>query len=318
MTLQTAAVVVSHNSEQDLPTCLEALLGARSLAAVIVVDNASADDSARVARARTGGRITVLEMTTNTGFAGGCNRGFAALPTEMPYVAFMNPDVVVERDCLHRCLEVLDSRPDVAGVAPLLLRRDGVTVDSVGQVLRPYTLEVRDRGYGGPMTDVLLRPAQVLAACGALAVYRRSALASVADEHGPWPEHYFCFWEDLELGWRLTNRGWQVVSVPDAVAVHGRGAGAREGAGRLRWRRAPELEACVLSNRWMTLIRHLHSRDALRRLPLLLMWDKAVLAVSCARRPRLMMHLKRRWPLVYREWRHRERLPRRRLSELPW
>jgi len=318
MTLQTAAVVVSYNSGEDLPTCLEALLGARSLATAIVVDNGSRDGSAAVARERGDRRLTVLEMNVNTGFAGGCNRGFAAIPEAIRYVAFMNPDVVVEPDCLHRCLEALESRPDVAGIAPLLMRRDGRTVDSVGQVLRPLTLEVRDRGYGEPMTDALRRPTEVLAACGALAVYRRDALASVANDEGPWAEHYFCFWEDLELGWRLTNRGWKVMSAPDAVAVHGRGAGASEGTGRLRWRRSPELEACVLSNRWMTLIRHLHSLDALRRLPLLLMWDKAVLAVSCARRPRVMVHLKRRWPLVYREWRRRERLPRRRLSELPW
>jgi GT2 family glycosyltransferase len=318
MALQTAAVVVSYNSRQDLPSCLEGLLGARSLASAIVVDNGSGDGSAEVARECGDRRVESLELSTNTGFAGGCNRGLAALPTDIPYVAFMNPDVVVEPDCLHRCAEVLEARSDVAGVAPLLMRRDRSTVDSVGQVLRPYTLEVRDRGYGEPLAHDLRRPTRVLAACGALAVYRRSALAAVADEHGPWPEHYFCFWEDLELGWRLTNRGWKVMTAPGAVAVHGRGAGASEGAGRLRWRRPPELEACVLTNRWMTLIRHLHSLDAIRRLPLLLLWDKAVLAVSCLRRPQLMVHLKRRWPLVYREWRHREHFPRRRLSELPW
>lgn len=318
MTLQTAAVVVSYNSRQDLPSCLEALLQARSLATVIVVDNRSEDGSAVVARSPGDRRVSVLELPANTGFAGGCNRGFAEVPADIPYVAFMNPDVVVRPDCLHRCLEMLEERSDVAVVAPRLMRRDGVTVDSVGQVLRPYTLEVRDRGYGEPMSENLRRPARVLAACGALAVYRRAALADVADEYGPWAEHYFCFWEDLELGWRLTNRGWRVMTAPDAVAVHGRGAGAGAGAGRLRWRRPPELEACVLTNRWMTLIRHLHSLDALRRLPLLLAWDKAVVAASCARRPRLAAHLKRRWPLVYREWRSRERLPRRRLSELPW
>ena len=318
MTDRAAAVVVSYNSRQDLPSCLEGLLGARSVALVVVVDNGSVDGSAGVVRELRDRRVTLLAMDANSGFAGGCNRGFAAVPTEIPYVAFLNPDVVVDPDCLQRCVEVLDGRPGVAGVAPRLMRRDGTTVDSVGQVLRPYTLEVRDRGYGEPMTDDLARPTRVLAACGALGVYRRDALVGAADAHGPWSEHYFCFWEDLELGWRLTNRGWELITAPDAVAVHGRGAGASEGAGRLRWRRPVELEACVLSNRWMTLIRHLHSLDALRRLPLLLVWDKAVLVASCARRPRLLVHLRRRWPLVYREWRRRERVPRRRLSELPW
>jgi GT2 family glycosyltransferase len=311
-------VVVSYDSEQDIHVCVAGLLEAQAVSTVVVVDNSSTDDSARVARAFTDRRVTVLELDTNTGFAGGCNRGLAALPPDISHVAFMNPDVVVESDCLSHCAEILDNRPDVAGVAPRLMRPDRTTVDSVGQVLRPSTLEVRDRGFGEPLCDELLRPCRVLSACGALAVYRRAALDEVSDDHGPWAEHYFCFWEDLELGWRLTNHGWYVVAAPDAVAVHGRGAGAREGDGRLRWRRPPELEACVLTNRWMTLIRHLHGRDVARRLLALLAWDLGVSIVSVARRPRLAGHLLKRWPLVYREWRRRERLPRRRLSELPW
>lgn len=318
MTDRTAAVVVSYDSEQDLPHCLEALLEERFLSTVVVVDNRSEDGSVAVARRFADSRLTVLEEDTNLGFAGGCNRGLAAVPRDVRYVAFMNPDVVVEPGCLAICADVIEARPEVAGVAPRLMRPDRTTVDSIGQVLRPHNLEVLDRGYGQPLAEDLLRPRQVLAACGALAVYRRAALDEITEDRGPWAEHYFCFWEDLELGWRLTNRGWAVITIPDAVAIHGRGAGAREGRGRLRWRRPPEIEACVLSNRWMTLIRHLHRLDAVRRLPLLLMWDFGVLAVSAARRPRLLSHLRRRWPLVYREWRRRERFPRRRLSELPW
>jgi hypothetical protein len=86
----------------------------------------------------------------------------------------------------------------------------------------------------------------------------------------------------------------------------------------LRWRRPPELEACVLTNRWMTLIRHLHSTDLARRLPVLLPWDLGMTFLSAARRPRLLPHLRRRLPLVYRELARREHLPRKRLSELPW
>jgi GT2 family glycosyltransferase len=191
-------------------------------------------------------------------------------------------------------------------------------VDSFGQVLSPRTLEVRDRGYGRPAEEISLVRRDVLAACGALAVYRRAALESVADADGPWAEHFFCFWEDLELGWRLVNRGWRVLTVPEAVAVHGRGAGASSGGGPLRWRRPPGLEACVLGNRWMTLIRHLPTRDLLLRLPVLMTYDLAMTGLGVARRPALAGHLRRRMGLVYREWARREHFPRKRLVELPW
>ena len=222
----------------------------------------------------------------------------------------------VSRDCLSRCVEALEADAELAGVAPLLMRTDGETVDSAGQVLKSANLEVRDIGYGLPPSPDLLDSRPVLAACGALAVFRTSALAAVADEHGPWAQQYFCFWEDLELGWRLANTGRVVRTVPDAVATHRRGGGAAEGRGPLRWRRPAHLEACMFTNRWMTLIRHLHPLDLAPRLPLLLTWDSAAVAAGAARRPALIGHIKRRWPLVMNEWRSRSRYPRRRLREL--
>jgi len=310
-------VVVSHDSAGDLPDCLDALLGAEAVAAVVVVDNASSDGSPEVARARGDRRLKVCGERVNRGFAGGCNRGYAELPPELPVVAFLNPDVRVDHATLALSAARLAARPELGGVAPRLMRPDRVTVDSVGQVLGRLTLEVRDRGYGKRVDPALLEPAPVLAACGALAVYRRVALDAVAEDGGPWAGHFFCFWEDLELGWRLANRGWSVESLPEAVAIHGRGAGARAGGGPLRWRRPPALEACVLTNRWMTFARHLHPLDSLPRLPLLLAWDVSLTVVGILRRPALARHLGRRWPLVVDEWRRWRGVPRRRLAELP-
>lgn len=318
MTDAIGAVVVSYDSAEDLPSCLAALLAADGLARVIVVDNASADASCEVVSRIGDDRVELVPLATNTGFAGGCNRGFAALGEECAVTAFVNPDVVVEPDCLRLAADALAADPGLAGVAPRLMRDDGVTVDSVGQVLHPVTLEVRDRGYGRALAPEWLRARPVLAACGALAVYRRDALAGVARSQGPWAEEYFCFWEDLELGWRLVNAGLGISSFPEAVATHRRGAGAAAGRGPLRWRRPVALEACVITNRWITLLRHLHRLDLIVRLPLLLGWDSVLTTLGVARRPKLLAAIARRWPLVVREWRSRRASPRRRLAELPW
>ncbi|MDX2437033.1 MAG: glycosyltransferase family 2 protein [Acidobacteriota bacterium] len=309
-------VVVSHDSADDLPACLDALGSAAGVGKVVVVDNASRDGSCDVARGVGGDQVVVVEEQVNSGFAGGCNRGFKELASDFPVLAFLNPDVMVSRDCLSSCAEALEADAELAGVAPLLMRTDGDTVDSAGQVLKSANLEVRDIGYGLPPSPDLFESRPVLASCGALAVFRTSALAAVADEHGPWAQQYFCFWEDLELGWRLANNGRVVRTVPDAVATHRRGGGAAEGRGPLRWRRPAHLEACMFTNRWMTLIRHLHPLDLAPRLPLLLVWDSAAVAAGALRRPALIGHIKRRWPLVMKEWRSRSRYPRRRLREL--
>ena len=315
--MSIGAVVVSHNSAEELPACLEALRIASGVDRVVVVDNDSQDGSREVVQGVGDPRISLVVEEVNSGFAGGCNRGFREIGGDSEYLAFLNPDVVVSPDCLERAAGSLAEDSGLAGVAPLLMRFDGDTVDSVGQVLRRWTLEVADRGYGRPPSTEVLQPKQVLAACGALAVFRRQALASVTEAHGPWAQHYFCFWEDLELGWRLVNSGWRIESCPQAVARHGRGAGAATGRGPLRWRRPPELEACVIANRWMTLIRHLHPLDLVTHLPLLLLWDSALVAAGAARRPYLLGHLRRRWPMVMSEWRTRARGRRRRLRELP-
>ncbi len=315
--MSVGAVVVSHDSAEDLPACLDALAGSPVLERVVVVDNASRDGSREIVRGFADRRVRLVVEEVNSGFAGGCNRGYRELGDEVDILACLNPDVSVAPDCFSFAQTALEEDPGLAGVAPLLMRSDDVTVDSAGQLLKRWTLEVEDRGYGARLTPELEQPTKVLAACGALAVYRREALDAIADEHGPWAQHYFCFWEDLELGWRLVNRGWRIQSCPDAVGRHRRGAGAAVGEGPLRWRRTPELEACILSNRWMTLIRHLHPLDLLPRLPLLLIWDLGLVAAGAARRPALLGHLRRRWPMVLREWQSRGRNRRRRLHELP-
>lgn len=310
-------VIVSHNSEKDLESCLEALAPDEWAGLVVIIDNASTDDSVAVAQGVGGDRVEVVTFDENSGFAGGCNRGYGLIRDRAEYVAFMNPDVRVAPGCFKRCVAVMEANPQVGCVAPLLVRPDGVTVDSAGQVLKRGLLEVHDRGYGEALGPEWSKPGPVLAACGALAVFRREALESVMEADRPWAEVFFCFWEDLELGWRLNNAGWEVWFEPLARAEHGRGAGAAPGFGPLRWRRPPELEACIITNRWMTLVRHLHGLDLVWRAPVLLVWDLALVGAGVVRRPSLVRHLLGRWPLVLKELRDRRRRPRKRLSDLP-
>jgi GT2 family glycosyltransferase len=310
------AIMVLHNSAADVDGALGSLVD--HSVHLLAIDNASNDGSVDLVRARSRPGLRLVVLGRNTGFAGGCNRGFVELPEDVRFVASMNPDVRPDPDCLARCVAVMEADASIGAVAPLLVRSDGATVDSAGQVLKRGTLEVRDLGYGESLSDHPLHSREVLAGCGALTVYRREALEAVAEEHGPWADHFFCFWEDLELGWRLFNAGWKVVFEPTARAEHGRGAGAADGKGPLRWRRPVHLEACILTNRWMTLIRHLHGADLAWRWPVLLAWDLLALGLGTIRRPRLLVQVWRRLPLVWREVRQRPTRRRRRLAELSW
>ncbi len=314
--MKAAAVVVNFNGGDDLPRCLDALARQSVPVDVTLVDCASGDGSGRLAQAPPP-RVRGVPLARNLGFAGGCNAGLAAIPAAAEVVGFFNPDCFPEAEFFAACLRVLEVDPRAGGVAPRLTREDGSTLDSCGQTLTPWLLRVRDRGYGEPAAGRFTDRADVLAACGAAMVYRRAALDAVAVGGEVFPAEFFAFWEDLDLGWRVSGAGWRVVYEPSARATHRRGGTAAAGRGRLIFRRPPALAACILANRWATLLRNLHRLDFLLRLPVLLPADVMMVALVVARRPRVVPALVRALPRLAAAWRARPVLPRRRLAELP-
>ncbi|MFH1176804.1 MAG: glycosyltransferase family 2 protein [Acidobacteriota bacterium] len=314
--MRAAAIVVNHNGGADLECCLAAL-GAQSPAVeVVLVDCASSDGSRRLAEAPPAG-VRGLPLTANLGYAGGCRAGLAALSAAVEVIGFFNPDCFPAPDYFARCLERLAGDERAGGVAGRLIRPGGALLDSCGQVLTPALLRVRDRGYGQPAAGAFPNPAPVLAACGAAMVYRRAALEAAAVEGEVFPAEFFAFWEDLDLGWRVSNAGWRVVYEPAAVAVHRRGATAAPGRGPLTLRRSPRLAACILVNRWATLLRNLHRVDFLHRLPLLLSADMAMVALLVLHRPAVLPELLRETGRLRLAWRQRHALAQRRLARLP-
>jgi GT2 family glycosyltransferase len=313
--MRAAAVVVNFNGGADLPACLEALRAQSAPVELVLVDCASSDGTRRLAEGPPDG-VRGLALPANLGYAGGCAAGLALLDDAVEVVGFFNPDCFPSRDYLAVCDSVLSSGRDVGGVAGRLVRPDGTTLDSCGQVLTPWLLRVHDRGYGRPAAGAYPTPATVLAACGAGMVYRREALLAAAVDGEVFPSDFFAFWEDLDLGWRVSNAGWRVVYEPRAVAVHRRAATAAAGAGRLIHRRPPELRAAIVANRWATLLRNLHTVDFCLRFPVLLPGELAMLTWLLLRDRRLLPALWSAVPRVRRAARQRGRIPRRRLGRL--
>ena len=313
--MRAAAVVVNFNGGEDLPACLEGLRAQTVPVEIVVVDCASTDGSRAVAERPPAG-VRGLPLPENAGYAGGCAAGLAALPPEVETVGFFNPDCVPDPGFFAACLQTLSREAGAGGVAGRLLRPGRDVVDSCGQTLTPLLLRVRDYGYGEPAAGVYCEPVRVLAACGAAMVYRRAALEASAVAGEVFPREYFAFWEDLDLGWRVGNAGWSVIYEPRAVAVHRRSATAAPGRGRMIFRRPPALAACIVANRWATLLRNLHPVDFWVRLPVLLPGEVAMLAFVVLRRPSVVPALCRAWPRVRRAAAQRRLIPRRRLREL--
>lgn len=235
-------VVVTFGHADTLAACLTAVAVLEPPpAAVVVVDNASTDGSATVARTFAERYpLRVVEEADNTGFAVAFNRGLRM--TRSPWVLSLNPDCAPRPDFVARLLAA--SAADVGGrvgaVTGRLVRGRGPTLqeepvlDAAGVVVTRSGRHL-DRGAGEAAAGRYLTSDWVFGGTGAATLYRRQALADVAYPDGQvLAEGFFAYREDAELAWRLQWRGWRCRYEPDAVAAHRRGLRPEEGRGERR------------------------------------------------------------------------------------
>jgi GT2 family glycosyltransferase len=219
----TTIVVVAWRSAAFIGDCLDGIATQTRSARVLVVDNASTDGTAALLRGH-----RVIRLPRNVGFAGGVAAALAVVDT--PYVALLNDDAVPEPNWLAELEKALT--PDIAAVAGCLVATDGG--------VQSYGTGIDAHGYG---YDVVDPGAEVLGFCGGSALLRRSALW----QH-PIATEFFCYYEDLDLSWRLRRAGWRIVSAPAARATHRHGASTEPGSADFhRWNER---------NRLLTLLRN--------------------------------------------------------------
>ncbi|MFL5894333.1 MAG: glycosyltransferase [Thermoleophilaceae bacterium] len=212
-----AVVTVSHNSAPELGRLLSSAAAHLPGARVVVVDNASADDSVAVAR-RAG--ASVVENGENVGFGAAVNAALADVSE--PVTVLVNPDVELIDDSLARLAgTAVDGRLH----APLLLGADGRRQDSA----QPRPASIATALYAmvpgpllpGPLRRVAepwrsRRPRRVGWATAACIVARTETLKQL----GPFDESIFLYAEDLDLGLRAAEAGVETWFHPDARAIH--------------------------------------------------------------------------------------------------
>ena len=209
-------VIVNFNSGPLLARCLTAL-AAQTFRKfeVVVLDNASTDDSTSVATAIAAFPARLIHAPTNLGFAAGANRALReAGPT--PWVALLNPDAFPEPEWLQELTEAAARYPDCASFAScqIMANRQDL-LDGTGDAYHTSGLAWR-AGHGRPVPVDPEMECEVFSACAAAALYRRD----VFDALGGLDEDFFCYMEDVDLGFRLRLAGWRCMYVPTAVVHH--------------------------------------------------------------------------------------------------
>lgn len=200
------AIVVSYDSAEVLPACLDAL--AAEGVPAIVVDNASGDASREVASAK-GARV--IANARNEGYGRANNAGVAAATT--PYVLIVNPDLELGRGAAAALVAAAGRYPDAGMLAPRIVEPSGRIFLQPRSLLSPDHLN-RSGAMIVPEGDACLPFLS-----GACLLIRRELFLAL----GGFDPAIFLFYEDDDLCRRMRDAGHALIHVHGGEARHGRG-----------------------------------------------------------------------------------------------
>jgi GT2 family glycosyltransferase len=250
-TCDLSIVVVSWNTRDLLRDCLasvQARLGPLD-AEVIVVDNASGDDTAEMVR-REFPTVHLVANADNRGFAAANNQGLAIARGR--YVLLLNPDTVVLDDVLAGAVEHADRHPDVAVVGCQVMESETALQRTCFRFPSPWhtflyatglaRLRPRSRLAGrewyGDWDRATARDVDVVS--GMFMLVRRSAI----DEVGPMDESYFVYAEETDWCYRFRRAGWRCAFAPVGRILHVHGGG--QSTGQVSVRMTVQLQRSLL------------------------------------------------------------------------
>jgi GT2 family glycosyltransferase len=192
---------------------------------IIVVDNASSDGSPDCVESNYP-NVHLIRNAENLGFAKANNIGVSVSTGE--YLCFVNSDVKILPDCITRLVDYCEEHPEAGMVGPRIIGGDGhlqrscrgfpsvwnmfcraLALDSIFKNFKLFT------GYSllhWPQN--FLSDVDILSGCFWL--IRRKAL----EEVGLLDETFFIYGEDMDWCKRFWGKGWRVVFVPSAEAIH--------------------------------------------------------------------------------------------------
>lgn len=253
MSARLLVIIVNYRTAPLVIDCLRSLepeVAALPEARVVVVDNASGDDSAALLGAAIAEHgwaawASLMPLADNRGFSAGNNaaiRPDLASPDAADYFLLLNPDTVVRPGALTALMSFMAEHPRAGIAGSRLENPDGTPQCSAHRMITPVS-ELLDAARLGPLSRVMRRhlvspppgasEAQYDWVSGASFMIRREAVAAI----GLLDEGYFLYFDEVDYCRRAQRAGWEVWYVPASRVVHLEGqatgiAKARQRRGR--------------------------------------------------------------------------------------
>ena len=238
--LDISLIIVNRNVGKLLYQCLDSIKNSKGISyEVIIVDNASSDGS-QTLLAQKYPEAKLIANSQNLGFAAACNIGIKAAAGKYPVL--LNPDTLIEPDCLKDLFEFMESNPKAGLAGPKVYSPDGSLQPTI-RVIPGYLNILFSRKSpiaviwpGNPGTSRYIlrslpkdKPSQVPALAGVCLILRREMLEQI----GLLDERYFMYLEDIDLCLSASQKGWQAFYVPQARLMHHWGKSSEQDKARM-------------------------------------------------------------------------------------
>jgi GT2 family glycosyltransferase len=229
---QVAVIIVNYRTAELTTAAVESVLRSTGVDVhVVLVDNASGDDSAECFRGRfhDNPAATLVVRDRNDGFAGGNNAGFeVARAMGVRFALLLNSDTLIDEDCVAQLVAEAERDPATALVCPRIVYGDRPDLLWFGgarfSIWRGRPIHV---GHGEPVDRGWTRPRDLPFASGCALLVRLSAVRGDLFD-----DSLFSYAEDLDLSLRLRHLGHRIRFVPDGRVLHFEGSSHRRAGGQ--------------------------------------------------------------------------------------
>jgi GT2 family glycosyltransferase len=223
-------VVISYNSAETIAKLLSDLRTICPNAPVMVIDNASTDQTIDLVNSQFP-EVQLVRNENNLGYAKAVNQGVERCSTE--YVFILNPDIRIHSSgVISEMIKWLDGSPNSGATGPLQYKagKRGERLNFIcsylgWEALRGYLYYQIHRKWPSP------NPIRVPLLNAGCIMVRRSAFQQVG---GINPE-YFLYGEDPDLGLKLYHHGYECWLLPGVSVIHFREKSLRTLDAKERW-----------------------------------------------------------------------------------
>ncbi len=210
--IEITIIIPNYNNRQLLANLLESLKQVKTPHDIIIVDNASSDDSVDFIKTNYP-EINLIENSTNTGFAHAVNQGIKIANTR--YVFLLNNDTIVDQHALEELLKTIRKDELIFSVSSKMIQyHNPDLIDDAGD---EYNIIgwTKKRGFNKSIKKYS-QDSEVFSACAGAAMYKRELFSKI----GYFDEDFESYVEDVDLSFRARLMGYKSYYCANALIYH--------------------------------------------------------------------------------------------------